>query len=99
MGKASAALKHIAETGAPLYQSLDDAQKARFKRLARMLRPHHHRFASSHQFHHGWREGEGYGRDGWRPWRRHDGQQFGQNDDGPRGRVHHMMKRDQDSEL
>jgi hypothetical protein len=40
MGKASAALKQIADTGAPLYQSLDDAQKGRFRTLARMLRPH-----------------------------------------------------------
>jgi len=31
MAKASAALKHIAEAGKPLYTSLDDAQKARFQ--------------------------------------------------------------------
>jgi hypothetical protein len=43
MTKISAALKHIAETGTPLYQSLDDAQKGRFEKLAHMLRPHHHR--------------------------------------------------------
>jgi hypothetical protein len=42
MAKASAALKHIAETGKPLYTSLDDAQKARFQKLAWLLRPHHH---------------------------------------------------------
>jgi len=42
MAKASAVLKGIAETGQPLYMSLSDAQKARFKNLARMLRPHHH---------------------------------------------------------
>ena len=40
MAKASAALKKIADAGAPLYQSLTDEQKARFKTLARMLRPH-----------------------------------------------------------
>ena len=40
MTKTSAALKKVAETGAPLYQSLTDAQKERFKTLARVLRPH-----------------------------------------------------------
>jgi zinc resistance-associated protein len=34
------ALKHVADTGAPLYQSLNDAQKHRFGMLAHMLRPH-----------------------------------------------------------
>jgi zinc resistance-associated protein len=34
------ALKHVAETGQPLYQSLSEAQKHRFTFLARMLRPH-----------------------------------------------------------
>ena len=42
MAKTSAVLKQIADTGAPLYMSLNDAQKERFKKLARMLRPHHH---------------------------------------------------------
>jgi LTXXQ motif family protein len=42
MAKTSAALKKIADAGAPLYQSLNDDQKGRFVRLARMLRPHHH---------------------------------------------------------
>jgi len=55
MGKTSAALKQIADTGAPLYQSLTDAQKTRFTMLARMLRPHQHRQAFN---------GGGYGRDG-----------------------------------
>ena len=38
------ALKHLADAAAPLYQSLDDAQKHRFMVLARVLRPHerHH---------------------------------------------------------
>ena len=68
MGKASAALKKVAETGQPLYQSLTDAQKQRFTRLARMLRPHFRRFAfnereggwhpGGHGFH---RDGEGFG--------------------------------------
>lgn len=40
MGKTSAALKHVADAGAPLYQGLNDAQKDRFRMLARMLRPH-----------------------------------------------------------
>jgi zinc resistance-associated protein len=53
MAKRSAALKKVADAGAPLYQSLDDTQKGRFVVLARMLRPHHP----------GWRRfGEGYGR-------------------------------------
>ncbi len=41
MAKISAALKRIADADAPLYQSLDDAQKGRFEKLAHMLRPHH----------------------------------------------------------
>ncbi len=54
MAKRSAALKKVADAGAPLYQSLDDAQKSRFVVLARMLRPHRPGF--------GGRFGEGYGR-------------------------------------
>src|SRR3984885_9899985 len=42
MSKTSAALKKVADAGAPLYQSLDDSQKGRFVALARILRPHHH---------------------------------------------------------
>jgi len=61
MAKTSAALKRIADTGAPLYHSLDDAQKERFKRLVRMLRPHHHRVHAHYRgdrgHDHGWREG------------------------------------------
>lgn len=64
MGKASAALKKVAETGAPLYQSLTDAQKQRFTRLARMLRPHFRRFAFNER-EGGWRPGgQGFHRDG-----------------------------------
>jgi predicted lipoprotein with Yx(FWY)xxD motif len=56
MAKRSAALKKVAEAGAPLYQSLDDAQKGRFVRLAHMLRPHRPGFERWRHF------GEGYGR-------------------------------------
>ncbi len=42
MAKTSAALKKIADAGTPLYQSLNDDQKGRFVKLARLLRPHHH---------------------------------------------------------
>jgi len=55
MSQRSAALKHVADAGAPLYQSLDDAQKHRFKFLAHMLRPH--RTAAAF-----WRHGERDGR-------------------------------------
>ncbi len=68
LGKASAALKKVADTGAPLYQSLSDAQKARFTRLAHMLRPHFRRFASNDRG------------DGFRPgghWMHRDGEGFG----------------------
>jgi zinc resistance-associated protein len=63
MSKASAALKRIADTGMPLYQSLSDAQRARFNRLARILRPHHHMHARNEDDEHGgygWRRGPGY---------------------------------------
>jgi hypothetical protein len=40
MAKKSAALKRIADAGTPLYQSLNEAQKERFEKLTRMLRPH-----------------------------------------------------------
>jgi hypothetical protein len=43
LAKTSAALKKLADAGAPLYRSLTDAQKGRFRILARMLRPHPHR--------------------------------------------------------
>jgi zinc resistance-associated protein len=72
MSKTSVALKKVADAGAPLYQSLNDDQKARFVQLARILRPHHHMRGDNGQ---GWRHAEGYGRGG-------DGQgghRFGQN--------------------
>jgi hypothetical protein len=45
MTKRGAALKQISDAGAPLYQSLNDGQKSRFKVLARILRPHEHQHA------------------------------------------------------
>ncbi len=96
LSKTGAALKHIADTGAPLYQSLDDAQKARFKKLAHLLRPHHHMHASYEGGGHGWREGHGFGRDGehgghW--WGHH---RFGQDEQGSGGRMHRMMGSDEE---
>jgi zinc resistance-associated protein len=82
LAKTSAALKRIAETGEPLYASLNDAQKERFKMLAHVLRPHHPM--------HGWRDGDGWRgqprfdeeRGGWR-----EGQGFGY--EGPRFEPDH----------
>jgi hypothetical protein len=64
MTKRGAALKQIADAGAPLYASLNDAQKSRFTMLAHMLRPHERRHAMNGG---GQRFGEGYGRgqEGW----------------------------------
>jgi hypothetical protein len=53
MAKTSTALKKVADAGAPLYQSLNDDQKSRFVKLARMLRPHHHMRGGRD---HGWGE-------------------------------------------
>lgn len=61
MAKRSAALKQVADSGAPLYQSLNDDQKGRFMKLARILRPHPRMHAFMER---GWRQGEGYGRGG-----------------------------------
>jgi zinc resistance-associated protein len=113
MSKASAALKQIADTGAPLYLSLDDAQKNRFTMLAHLLRPHHHHMHFGNRGDHGWREGQGYGRGDWRQgqgygrdggrdghWFGHDGRGFGQDGRGPSGRIHDLMdNEDQGSEL
>jgi hypothetical protein len=70
MAKRSAALKKIADAGAPLYQSLNDEQKSRFVVLARMLRPHHHMQ----------RFGQGYGR-GSEGWHQHGGVQDNDGND------------------
>jgi hypothetical protein len=76
MSKASAAIKKVADAGAPLYQSLNDDQKARFVKLARILRPHHHMRGENggggHRF------GQGYGRGGDGQGWGH-GRRFGQN--------------------
>ena len=91
MSKRGAALKQIADAGAPLYQSLNDAQKARFTMLGRMLRPHERR----HAMNDGDRDGPGW-------FRRHFGGQgwahrrFGEND---RGDMHHMSNDEQGSQL
>lgn len=80
MAKRSAALKKVADAGAPLYQSLDDAQKQRFVMLAHMLRPHHPRFERWRRF------GEGYGRGFERPGFGERGfrqRLFGQDNGGP----------------
>jgi hypothetical protein len=51
LAKKSVAFKRIADAGTPLYQSLNDAQKQRFKKLVHILRPHHRRL-------HAWNEGK-----------------------------------------
>ena len=90
MGKTSAALKQIADAGAPLYQSLTDAQKSRFTMLARILRPH----AREHAAIGGpWREGRGFDRDN-RGWER--GPRFGQDGQGWWGYGRRFSENDQD---
>lgn len=59
--KTGTALKKLADAGGPLFQSLTDAQKGRFRTLARMLRPHPHRDMF---FRHGRGGDHGYGRGG-----------------------------------
>jgi zinc resistance-associated protein len=97
MAKVSAALKHIADTGAPLFTSLDDAQKHRFHMLARMLRPHHHRmFARNDGRGWGWRQGNGDRQDGNGYWRGPQGRRFGQDDRAPGARLQNLMQSDDD---
>lgn len=73
LAKTSAALKKLADAGAPLYQSLTDAQKQRFTMLSRMLRPHPRRFAFN-QGYGGWRQGgRGFGGPGMGDGGRHRG--------------------------
>jgi LTXXQ motif family protein len=107
MSKRSTALKQIADAGQPLYASLNDAQKARFTMLARMLRPHHHGFNGGER-----REGRNFDRDGrdggqggWGHRRfGENGPGFGQRDqdgqgDGPgwrHGRMHNLSNDDSD---
>lgn len=85
MSKAAAGLKQVADAGAPLYQSLDDAQKARFTVLARLLRPHP-------MMHGGWRDGRRPDGLGWGMRR------FGDNDGAPNGGMHRMMNGDGDKD-
>ena len=97
MAKTSAALKRMADTGAPLYQSLTEAQKNRFRILAHFLRPHHHMLAGGEGYGRGWHEQHGYSGDGERGhwWWKH-----GFDQDGRGGRMHHMMNSDEpDSKL
>ena len=112
MSKRSVALKQIADAGAPLYQSLNDTQKARFTMLARMLRPHQHGFNGGER-----REGRNFDRDGrgqggWGGRRfGENGPGFGQGDQGGQagqdgrgwrhGHMHNLMNNDgdQDSQL
>jgi LTXXQ motif family protein len=103
MAKLSGVLKRIADTGTPLYESLDDAQKHRFKILTHMLRPQHHMHAFNRSNGPGWRQGFGYGqRDGDQDgnWRGFQGRQFGQDGPEPGFRMQNLMEReDQSSEL
>jgi hypothetical protein len=104
MSKRSVALKQIADAGAPLYQSLNDAQKARFTMLARILRPHQHGNNGGER-----REGRNFDRDG-HGWggRRFGENGFGQDGQGGQdghgwrhGHMHNLMNNDgdQDSQL
>jgi zinc resistance-associated protein len=103
MAKTSAALKRVADAGGPLYQSLDDAQKNRFKILARVLRPHRHRFAFNEGKGPGWgngpgwrdRDGAGGGRRG--EWRSYQEQQFGENGGTPDNQQPSYMESENDS--
>ncbi len=89
LSKAGAALKRIADAGAPLFQSLDDAQKHRFKMLAHLLRPHHH------HMHAGLEGGGGHwwGHRG-DHWWGHERGRFGLDQHGSGGPMHHMMSSD-----
>jgi len=105
MTERGAALKRLADAGTPLYNTLDDAQRHRFKVLAHLLRPHHHahgwhRFGSVERDGGHWsRRGEGYGRDG-QPGTEQFGREhrgFGEDDRGF-GRFHRLMDSEDDSE-
>src|SRR5580698_1266937 len=113
MSKRSVALKQIADAGAPLYQSLNDDQKARFTKLARMLRPHQHGNNGGER-----REGRNFDRDGrgqdGRGQEGHgwNGRRFGENGPGfgrdgqdgqdghgwRHGRMHNLMNNDGDQD-
>jgi zinc resistance-associated protein len=78
------ALKKVADAGAPLYQSLTDAQKGRFKVLARMLRPHRHMRMAFNERAGGWKRGGdmGQGGQGFGGGHRHHFRPGGDNNDG-----------------
>lgn len=89
----STALKHVADAGAPLYQSLDDAQKNRFKMLAHVLRPHWMRARFEHRWHGFGRDHDGYfgHHEGW-----HHGM-MGPDDHGGAGMMGPEREHDDDS--
>lgn len=100
MAQRGVALKHLADAGAPLYNSLTDAQKQRFKMLSHLLRRHHrhHMQAGNDQGWRGrggghWRQGNGYGRDGGRDGQGfgQHGRRFGEEGRGPGGHFHQLM--------
>ncbi len=97
MAKAGAALKKVADAGTPLYQSLNDDQKDRFKMLARMLRPHHpmHAFME----HRGERFGEDGDGQGWRHHWQHNGPRFGQENGQGNGQGNGDDQGDHDQKL
>ncbi len=78
LAKTSAALKKVADAGGPLYQSLTDAQKDRFRMLSRMLRPHPRTRFAFNERDGGWRHGgHGFG-----PAHHRSGSDGGGNDGG-----------------
>ncbi len=92
IAKVGAALKRVADAGAPVYESLSDAQKHRFRFLAHILRPH-------------WMVGGEVGRDGHgRPggyFQHREGGMHGmmgrdRDDGGPHGMMGPTMGRDRD---
>lgn len=84
MAKTSAALKKISDAGAPLYQSLTDAQKERFKMLARILHPQHRRMTFNDRD--GGGQGMGHGPGfGWRHRSGGEGRGDGNGGDGGSG--------------
>jgi hypothetical protein len=69
LSNVGATLKRLADAQEPLYQSLDDSQKNRFKLLARVLTGHRSHFAQMRGHgggHHGMMRERFRDRDGWR---------------------------------
>ena len=81
MAERGAALKKVADAGAPLYQSLNDDQKSRFMRLARILRPRRGMQG-------GWRRGGG---DGPGNNSGHGGRRFGKDNGAAQGEQHTQL--------